>query len=191
MPSCIICHMSINKTDKVYECPNKHPTHKTCLIEWLMHAKTCPLCQDPYSSDVIETLQLYLDAREKQKEEAYKEEELKETLIKMEKVAEKIVFLKQVEFIENLVENKEYEPALERLEAMDDLEKPLNYRSQYILFLRGKINYLRGRFDLAINLLFRLVKAKFDFPDAFLYLGKSYEQLGLSDKAKWAYERIK
>ena len=44
---------------------------------------------------------------------------------------------------------------------------------------------------MAINSLFKLVKEKFDYPDAFLYLGKSYEALGLEDKAKWAYDRVK
>ena len=191
MPSCIICHLGIDETDEIRECPNGHPSHEACLIEWLTHAKTCPLCQNPYSSELINSLQHFLDAREKQKEDLYKEEALKESLEKIEKIAEKIVFLKQMEFIENLLENKEYEAALERLEAMGDDGKLLDYKSQYVLFLRGKINYFRGRFDLAINLLFKLVKANFDFPDGFLYLGKSYEQLGLADKAKWAYDRVK
>ena len=183
--------MSIDETDDIRECPNGHPSHEACLIEWLTHAKTCPLCQDPYSSDLIESLQHYLDAREKQKEDAFKEEARKETLEKIQKVAEKIVFLKQMEYIENLVENKEYDSALDRLEAMGDDGKLLDYKSQNVLFLRGKVNYLRGRFDLAINQLFKLVKANFDYPDGFLYLGRSYEQLGLADKAKWAYDRVK
>lgn len=191
MPSCIICHMSIDETDEVWECPNAHPSHEACLIEWLTHAKTCPLCQEPYPSELIASLQGFLDAREKQKEDAYQQELLKESTEKIDKIAEKMVFLKRMEFIESLLDKKEYDASLERLEAMDDDGKLIDYRSQYLLFLRGKINYLRGRFDLAINQLFRLVKANFDFPDGFLYLGKSYEHLGLTDKAKWAYERVK
>jgi hypothetical protein len=35
------------------------------------------------------------------------------------------------------------------------------------------------------------VKEKYDYPEGFLYLGKAYEALGLDDKAKWAYERVK
>jgi hypothetical protein len=35
------------------------------------------------------------------------------------------------------------------------------------------------------------VKQKFDYPDAFLYLGKAYEELGLEEKAQWAYDRVK
>ncbi|MHA1234564.1 MAG: tetratricopeptide repeat protein, partial [Promethearchaeota archaeon] len=64
-------------------------------------------------------------------------------------------------------------------------------KGQDILFLKGKINYMRGRYDLAINQLFKLVKEKYDHPDGFLFLGKAYEALGLDDKAKWAYERVK
>jgi len=50
---------------------------------------------------------------------------------------------------------------------------------------------MRGRYDLAINQLFKLIKEKYDYPEGFLYLGKAYEALGLEDKAKWAYERVK
>jgi predicted Zn-dependent protease len=64
-------------------------------------------------------------------------------------------------------------------------------KSRRILFLKGKINYLKGRYDLAINQLFKLVKDKYDYPEGFFYLGKAYEALGLVDKAKWAYERVK
>ena len=55
----------------------------------------------------------------------------------------------------------------------------------------GKANYLKGRYDLTINFLFKLVKIRYDYPDGFLYLGKAYEKLGLHDKANWAFDRIK
>ncbi|GAH54376.1 unnamed protein product, partial [marine sediment metagenome] len=51
-------------------------------------------------------------------------------------------------------------------------------------------NYLRGRYDMSINLLTKLVKEKYDYPEGFLYLGKSYEALNLKDQAKWAYDRV-
>ena len=60
-----------------------------------------------------------------------------------------------------------------------------------VIFLLGKANFLKGRYDLAINFLFKLVKLRYDYPDGFLLLGKAYEQLGLQDKAKWAFDRIK
>ena len=85
---------------------------------------------------------------------------------------------------------KEFEYALSRLDFHSN-GKTTSEKSRIVLFLKGKINYLRGRYDLAINQLFKLVKEKYDYPDGFLYLGKAYEALGLSDKAKWAYERVK
>ena len=44
---------------------------------------------------------------------------------------------------------------------------------------------------MAIGHLFKLVKEEYNFPEAFLYLGKAYEKLGLTEKAKWAFERAK
>ena len=58
------------------------------------------------------------------------------------------------------------------------------------MFLKGKMNFLRGRYDMAINHLFKLVKEKFDYPDAFLFLGKAYKEIGLDDKAQWAFDRV-
>ncbi|MFW9929163.1 MAG: tetratricopeptide repeat protein, partial [Candidatus Thorarchaeota archaeon] len=98
--------------------------------------------------------------------------------------------LKFLETIDELIRIEEYEYALSRLDMYDDY--PLtDPKGQQILFLKGKINYLQGKFDLAINFLFKLVKAKYDFPEGFLLLGKSYEALGLKDKAQWAFERVK
>jgi len=191
MPSCIICHMNINEEEDPKQCPNGHLVHKDCLIEWLTHSKTCPLCSEPYSLEIIQSLQNLLDAREKEKEEARKKEENKEIIAKIERVAEKIAFLSYIEQIEKLIESKEYDQALERLGMLECEQNLLDYKSQKIMFLRGKINFLKERYDLSINCLFKLVKAKFDYPDAFLYLGKSYEHLGLTEKAKWAYERVK
>ncbi len=84
---------------------------------------------------------------------------------------------------------KEYEYALSRLDLHDN-DATSNQKSQTLMFLKGKINYLRGRYDMSINLLTKLVKDKYDYPEGFLYLGKSYEALGLKDQAKWAYDRV-
>ena len=109
---------------------------------------------------------------------------------KMEKIASKITFLKFVESIQILIKEKEFEYALSRLDLHNEGNTSIEIQ-QDILFLRGKINYLRGRYDLAINQLFKLVKERYDYPDGFLFLGKAYEALGLEDKARWAYERVK
>ena len=108
----------------------------------------------------------------------------------MVKVAEKIIFLKYVETVESLIDNKQYTEAIDLLmDSYDDTTT--DEKNLKVLFLLGMANYLRGRYDLAINFLFKLVKLKFDYPDGFLFLGKSYEALGMKDKAEWAYQRIR
>jgi len=191
MANCIICHLGIIKDLDTYEtCPNGHPVHYECLKEWLVHSSTCPLCQEKYSDSVITKFENFLAEREKEHNEILKKELEQESIRKMEVVANQVAFLKFVETIEELIEIEEYEYALSRLELHN--EYPItNPKGQQILFLKGKINFLRGRFDLTVNFLFKLVKTKFDFPDAFLLLGKSYEALGLKDKAQWAFERVK
>ena len=91
---------------------------------------------------------------------------------------------------EILINEQEYDYALSRLDLHNNGSNSIQ-KGQNILFLKGKINYMRGRYDLAINQLFKLVKEKYDYSEGFLYLGKAYEALGLGDKAKWAYERVK
>lgn len=190
MANCIICHLGINtREDKFQECPNGHLTHEDCLKEWLTHASTCPLCNEPYPQDIIEYFKDYIEKKELEKKKAIEEEIEKEKVKKIEQVTDTVALMKFIESVELLIKEKEYDYALARLE-MHDEENISIERGRNILFLKGKVNYLKGRYDLAINFLFKLVKEKFDYPDGFLYLGKSYEALGLTDKAKWAYDRI-
>ncbi|MFX1316257.1 MAG: RING finger domain-containing protein [Promethearchaeota archaeon] len=190
MPSCIICHMMIYESiDSYFKCPNGHPIHQDCLKEWLIDSSDCPLCREPYSQKVIENFKDYLKRKEQEIQEGIEKGLQEETIQKMKMIADKMVFLKFIEAIEYLIEEEEYEIALERLNKTYE-NKSNDYKDLQILFLLGKANYLRGRFDLAINYLFKLVKQKYDFPDAFLYLGKSYQELGLEDKAKWAFDRV-
>jgi len=191
MVNCIICHLGIiDGLDKYEMCPNGHLVHSECLKEWLIHSSTCPLCQEKYADSVMTKFENYLEEREKEQSRILETELQQVSVKKMEVVANQVAFLKFIETIEELIEIEEYEYALSRLEMHD--EYPISDpKGQQILFLKGKINYLRERFDLAINFLFKLVKTKFDFPDGFLLLGKSYEALGLKDKAQWAFERVK
>ena len=190
MASCIICHLEILSIEPSHGCPNEHPVHDTCLREWLGQSDKCPLCQEPYSKALLDQFKGYLKEKQQQKLQAIKEKDLEKTIEKIDIIAVKMLFLKYINFIEDLVEEKKYDIALDRLENMEDGNNQ-DYKSQMILFTKGKIHFLRGRYDLSINHLFKLVKVKYDYPDAFLYLAKSYEHLGLPDKAKWAYERVK
>jgi tetratricopeptide (TPR) repeat protein len=191
LTSCIICHMRIIEgMDKQHYCPNGHPAHQECLKEWLVQSQNCPLCNEAYPSDVLVQFQSYFRQKEKERlsELAYSLRREEQEVI--QKLAEKILFKKFEESIDILIDQGEYDYALSRLE-FHDKEIQSSEKGRRILFLKGKINYLKGRYDLAINQLFKLVKDQYDYPDGFFYLGKAYEALGLVDKAKWAYERVK
>lgn len=183
--------MEINTDFEQQElCANNHPLHSDCLKGWLVHSHVCPLCNEPFSAQLIEKYQGFLDQKEKEKEEEFKKLQEEETLKHVENIGNKIAFLKKIETVNTFTDQKKFDQALERLESFNHHGLD-NYKGQMVAFLKGKINFLRGRFDLAISNLFKLVKEKFDYPDAFLYLGKAYQELGLEDKAKWAFERVK
>jgi predicted Zn-dependent protease len=191
MPSCIVCHLEIGQNpDTLFKCINEHPIHKHCLAEWLLHSQNCPLCTEPYSQNVITQFEDHLEQKEQEKQDAFDAEKKKEDLRKMKELTNNIIFLKAVEDIEQLVEDKQYEEAIEKLLELYE-EGLFDARNQKVLFLLGKANFLKGRFDLTISFLFKLVKTNFDYPEGFLYLGKAYEKLGLHDKAKWAFDRVK
>ncbi|MFW9900431.1 MAG: RING finger domain-containing protein [Candidatus Thorarchaeota archaeon] len=191
MPSCIICHLNINKhTDSFMSCRNLHLVHKTCLAEWLLHSQNCPLCNEPYSQEIIDQFKDYTDKKEKEKQAALDKKLQEESEKKMQAVADKILFLKFIESIEQMIEDEKFNEAIEKLLDLYN-ENSTDEKDLKILFLLGKANYLKGRYDMTINFLFKLVKIKYDYPDGFLYLGKAYEKLGLKDKALWAFDRIK
>jgi len=191
MPTCIICHLGIIEgIDSSQDCPNHHPAHTDCLKEWLVHSLNCPLCREPYPDLVINQFKGFINQKETEKLTSLKRELKQEEIKKMEQVASKFTFLKFLESIEILINEQEFEYALSRLDLHNNGSTSTE-KQRDILFFKGKINYMRGRYDLAINQLFKLVKEKYDYPDGFLYLGKAYEALGLEDKAKWAYERVK
>ncbi|MHA2182465.1 MAG: RING finger domain-containing protein [Promethearchaeota archaeon] len=191
MPSCIVCHLDIEENpEALLKCPNEHPIHKSCLAEWLLHSQNCPLCSDPYLPNVINQFEDHLEQKEQERQAAIDAEKKKEDLMKMEELTNNIIFLKVIEEIELLIEDKQYEEAIDKLLEFYE-EGSFNARDQKVLFLLGKANFLKGRFDLTINFLFKLVKQNFDYPDGFFYLGKAYEKLGLHDKAKWAFDRAK
>ena len=190
MPSCIVCHLQIEENSDVdFECDNGHHLHKKCLADWLLQSQNCPLCSDPYSQKVLSEFTDFIEAKEREKQLAIEEELRKESIKKMEEVTNNIVFLKYIENVEKLIDEKNFEDAIEKLLESYD-ERNFDNKNLKTLFLLGKINFLRQRFDLSINFLFKLVKLKFDYPDGFLYLGKSYEALGMKDKAEWAYDRM-
>ncbi|MFX1446764.1 MAG: RING finger domain-containing protein [Promethearchaeota archaeon] len=191
MPTCIICHLGIIKGENSSQvCPNGHLTHTDCLKEWLLHSSHCPLCREPYPKQVINKFKEFINQKEMEKQFSLEKELRRKKIKKIKEFASKMTFLKFIESIEVLINEGEFEYALSRLDLHNNDSNSIE-EEHNILFLKGKVNYMRGRYDLAINQLFKLVKEKYDYPDGFLYLGKAYEALGLYDKARWAYERVK
>ena len=191
MPSCIICHTDIDESkENTYKCPNDHLVHEFCLSEWIPHSENCPHCEIKYDSYIISKCKNFLEKKSKEKEVSLKDQWKQQKASKIEKVAEKIAFLKFVENIEGLIEKEEYDTALIKLDSIN-IEILSEGNNQMAIFLNGKIFYFKGRYDMAIGHLFKLVKQRFDYPEAFLYLGKSYQKLGLMDKAQWAFDRAK
>ncbi|KAL3864361.1 hypothetical protein ACJMK2_006051 [Sinanodonta woodiana] len=45
--TCPVCLMDFELKENVLVCPCKHIFHQTCLIEWLQHKNSCPLCKAP------------------------------------------------------------------------------------------------------------------------------------------------
>jgi len=191
MPSCLICHMDINEgVEKSYSCPNKHPVHEGCLAEWSLHSPKCPLCDRDYDSYIMAKIKTYLEQKAKEKDLSFKDTLLEQRRAIIKQTAEKMVFLKQVDAISDLLEKQEYDKAIENLNIFESQDLTKDNRHT-ILFLKGKTYYLKGRYDMAIGHLFKLTKEDYDFPEAFLYIGKAYEALGLTEKAKWAFDRVK
>ena len=190
MPSCIICHLDIENEEDSFDCPNGHQAHQFCLSEWIIHSENCPVCNTKYDSYILAKCKDYINQKSKENEAELQDKLQEQKKNKIEKIAQNIVFLKLMEFIEDLIEKEEFDDALDRLNSFN-LEEFSNQQHQTILFLKGKIYYFKERYDMSIGHLFKLVKDKFDYPEAFLYLGKSYQKLGLMDKAKWAFDRAK
>eukprot|EP01017_Pseudomicrothorax_dubius_P028011 TRINITY_DN3295_c0_g1_i1.p1 TRINITY_DN3295_c0_g1~~TRINITY_DN3295_c0_g1_i1.p1 ORF type:complete len:382 (+),score=79.39 TRINITY_DN3295_c0_g1_i1:51-1196(+) len=42
---CAICHQSIARGSDIAELVCEHPFHRPCLVEWLHHSTSCPLCR--------------------------------------------------------------------------------------------------------------------------------------------------
>ncbi|WP_457558275.1 hypothetical protein [Candidatus Harpocratesius sp.] len=65
---CIFCNLPINfldlsskaklKDQKVYKCVNGHLIHHDCLKKRLLIAQTCQICGEPYSSEIIQVLDI-------------------------------------------------------------------------------------------------------------------------------------
>ena len=104
-------------------------------------------------------------------------------LLKLEEFS---VIVDKLNRAKKLLLEQKYTASLNIIFDILDHDDPNNADAKFLL---GKAYFLSGRTDLSVNTLMRLVKKHYNYPQAFYYLGKNFESLGLSDKALWAYER--
>ena len=201
---CVICHQPISLSNfgmgrTVLEqdyvgCPNGHLTHKTCLQQWIVHSKSCPVCHEPYDMRIIDIFNSYLQQIEEDKKQAEVQkrvlEEQQAQIISMGNQMEP-EFVEKFKRAEKLVEEQNFSAAInlywDILDQAGWTDKDTR-RLQIILHL--SIVYIKmGKQALAIRQLMKIVKHDYNYPLAFYFLGVSYIDIGLPDKAKWAFER--
>ncbi|XP_078597200.1 uncharacterized protein LOC144873577 [Branchiostoma floridae x Branchiostoma japonicum] len=50
--TCVICQINMNTGERVikFPCPARHQYHEDCLLQWLKHGRTCPMCRHDLQS---------------------------------------------------------------------------------------------------------------------------------------------
>ena len=200
--SCVICHGPIDLsnfgreqvTKNFVGCPNGHLCHYECLKKWIIHSSNCPVCHEEYDTHVINVFNDYLEQLEKDRKEAeIQERELqaKKEKIKQASQEEDPEYLEKFERVEKLISQSKYMEALNLLWDINDVYKFTNRDPRYpkVLFHLSYLYFKLKKHAQAIQQLMKLVKIDFNYPLAFYYLGLNYEEMGLLDKVKWAYDR--
>ena len=197
--SCVVCHnkISLNPHAEIAYmsqmlnyavCNNGHIVHiEPCLKFWLLQSKTCPVCNTEYDPLLLANFQSFIDETKKQEAERKQNEAaIAQSLADIRSSEKNTDVIDKLSRAKKLIEEKKYPAALNVLFDLLDNNDPNNMNA---LFLIGKAQFFNLRYDLAISNLMKVVKNKFEFPFAFYYLGKSFQEVGLPDKAKWAFER--
>ena len=200
--SCVICHGPIDLsnfgreqvTKNFVGCPNGHLCHYDCLKKWIINSSNCPVCAEPYDTKVINIFNEYLEQLEKDcKGAEIREGELQAKKDKLKQASQKEVpeYLEKFERIEKLISQSKYMEALNLLWDIIDIYKFKLKDPHYpkVLFFLSYIYYKLKKYGQAIQQLMKLIKIDFNYPLAFYYLGLNYEEMGLLDKVKWAYDR--
>lgn len=196
---CIVCFQPLEDapTDEeapvpFIECPNHHQAHYHCIKQWLVDSDHCPLCHTKFDESVMALVADY-----KAKVEAQREEEAR----KKKELAEKQAAEDQATFPPALLEKFNEGRKLAYIgrldEALDELwdlldehiADPKSDAAAEVNFYTGMVQYDLGQYALAITSLMNAVKVNIDNAFAFYYLGLCYDELGMKDKIKWAFER--
>ena len=200
---CVICHneidiplifhdsLHLNQRNNYAKCLNDHFIHiNPCLEQWILYSKNCPVCSNQYPDSLLQEMEGFIKhTQEMGKKKIEKEKvellasQIASDLQKQEKKTEIII---KIDYSKRLISEGKFIKSLSLLFDIIDNHDPENREA---IFLIGKVRYLEERYDLSISNLMKLVKVDHDYPFAFYYLGKSYEKLGLKEKAIWAFER--
>ncbi len=89
----------------------------------------------------------------------------------------------EIELIESLIDNGLYEEAISYIDRLI-----VKYeRDSYFLFLKGRINYLTGKFDKAIEELTTVIAEDSDYWKAYELLGEIYRTQNKTELAETHY----
>jgi len=199
---CCICHGLIDLshfgrqqvTKNFVGCPNSHLCHYDCLKKWIPHSLYCPVCHEKYDTKVINVFSEHLEQLEKDRKEAEERErefQAKNEKLKQESQEEDPEYLEKYERVEKLISQEKYTEALNLVWDINDLYKFTHRDPRYpkVLFFLSFTYFKLKKHAQSIQQLMKLVKIDFNYPLAFYYLGLNYEEMGLLDKVKWAYDR--
>ncbi|MBD3351906.1 MAG: hypothetical protein GF364_10515 [Candidatus Lokiarchaeota archaeon] len=200
--SCAICHMNIsedqngeingmNQANNYIHCPNGHFLHiEPCLKNWILESINCPVCNAPYNRDIVTKFKVIAEKINNRREKQQKQEQvIQKAVEEYEQIENKEIIPSDID--EKLFRSKKlildgnYAAALNILFDILDNKDPNNHVAKYLI---GKVHFLNQRYELAVTNFTRLVKSQLDYPLAYYYMGKSFEQLNLPDKAKWAFK---
>ncbi|MHA1730603.1 MAG: hypothetical protein ACTSU5_01600 [Promethearchaeota archaeon] len=189
-PLCSICHQPVGNPQNMATCPNGHPVHGVpCLKKWYTSngfRGVCPVCSEQYDPA------FYGPWFEQVKEEhtnRLKQEEMERKLAEygniQRQVEAKDKLRRDLEEVEGALKRRDFKGVVDL--AYEVLDEHPNQPDA--LFLLGKAFYKMGKLALAVNNLMKLVKVEHNYPLGFYMLAKTYEKLGMGDKAKWALDR--
>lgn len=200
---CVICYDEIdiplifhdslhfNQRNNYGKCLSDHFIHiNPCLEQWILSSKNCPVCSNQYPDSLLQEMEGFVKSTQEMEKKQIEKEKAQivfdQIVSDLKKQEQKTEIIIKIDYAKHLISEGKFVESLRLLFEIVDNHDPGN---KEVMFLIGKVRYLEERFDLSISNYMKLVKLDHDYPFAFYYLGKSYEQLGLKDKAIWAFER--
>jgi len=203
-PNCIVCFKPINGTvspdgsnlKEFIACPNGHIAHTSCMRKWIAKNSNCPLCHtafDPKIQPLIQEYQAYMKDKQAEedlvKHEAERAAEAEKAKLMSQKFS--VETEAKIAIARGFISAKQYEEAIKVFWGIIDQDVKDKRSKGYfeILFQIGLLNYQLGKHAVALNQFSDCIKIDVNYPVVFYYMGLCYEQIGMTDKMQWAFER--